>query len=517
VAARLAEYSPSRVVLFEAGQEANHPLISMPLTWMKLLAMPQLGWGTMSEAEPHMDGRVQPLPRGRALGGCSTINGTMYIRGMAADYDAWRDAGLPGWGYDDVLPYFKRAESNWRGESEDHGASGPLSVTPLVKHRELYPALVKGARELGYPEIDDFNVPAPEGFGIPDCTIKNGRRHSTKAAYLDPVRERKNLRIETDALVTRILIEDGRALGVEYERDGKIHRLRARREVIVSGGAFNSPQLLMLSGIGPAAHLKEHGITPLVDRPGVGENLQDHAIAQSFWKAARPNTFDRELRLDRLAFNVARWFLTGRGTPAQSPLTIQGFIRTDESQIRPNAQFQASHVSYNARPWFPFWREGAGHEISTGCLLLNPKSRGRVTLASASPNALPKVLLNFMAEEDDRRALREAIRFTRRLFLTESAREVVASELSPGSSAQSDQDLDAWLRATVISGAHPAGTCAMGMGPASVTDAHLRVYGVEGLRVADCSVMPTIIRGNTNAPAIMIGEKAADLILGRGG
>jgi choline dehydrogenase len=514
LAARLAEYSAAQVALLEAGGSDAHSYIAMPLTWMKLLVMPQFGWGTMSEPEPHMDGRVQPLPRGRVLGGCSTINGTMYIRGMAADYDAWRDSGLPGWGFADVLPYFRRAEHNWRGASDMHGDAGPLSVTPMRRHPELYAPLAAAAATLGYAQIDDFIVPQPEGFGLPDCTIRRGRRHSAKNAYLDPARGRANLRVEPEAQVLRILIEQGRACGVEFERGGVRQVLRARREVILCAGAFHSPQLLMLSGIGPGEQLREQGIAPLVDLPGVGANLQDHAIAQTFWAAARANTFDRDLRLDRLGFNLARWWLTGKGTPAQSPLTIQGFLRSDPSEDRPDLQFQASHVAFTARPWFPLWRRGAGHQISTGTLLLNPASRGRVSLRSADAHDTPRILLNFLAEEHDRWTLRESIRITRRLLHSAPAREVVTQELAPGAEAQSDAQLDAWLRATVISAAHPTSTCAMGNDSMAVVDAHLRVRGIEGLRVADCSIMPQIVRGNPNAPAIMIGEKAADLVLG---
>jgi choline dehydrogenase len=489
--------------------------VRMPLTWMQAMAIPRFGWGVVSEPEPHLDGRVQPLPRGRVLGGCSTINGTMYIRGMAADYDGWRDVGLPGWGYEDVLPYFRRAETSWRGASRFHGVTGPLSVTPLKKHPELYPAFRDAAAESGYREIDDFNIPAPEGFGIPDCTIKGGRRQSAYDAYLGAARSRGNLTIQAETLVCRIIVEQGRACGVEYERTGERHVLRARREVILCGGTFNSPQLLQLSGIGPAAQLQQHGIRPLVDLPGVGANLQDHPIALSFWGTTRPNTFDRELRLDRIAVNLARWMLTGEGTPAQSPLTIQGFIRSDAEQERPDLQFQASHVSYAARVWFPLWRKGAGHQISAGTLLLSPDSRGRVSLAGPDPKALPKVLLNFMAEESDRRRLREALRFMRRFFNSGPAKTYVSHELAPGPGCDTDAAIDAWLRATLISGAHPTSTCVMGAGPDAVVDAQLRVRGVQSLRVADCSVMPRITRGNTNAPAIMIGEKAADLVLRR--
>ncbi len=515
VAARLSEYSDARVLLLEAGGNDNHPLVSAPLTWMQVMMMPRFGWGTMSDPDPHMDGRVQHLPRGKVLGGCSTINGTMYIRGMAADYDGWRDAGLPGWGYAEVLPYFRRAESNWRGESSDHGGAGPLSVTPLKPHAQLYPAFIGAAQELGYREIDDFNVAAPEGFTLPDCTIRNGRRHSAKRAYLDPARGRRNLRVETGAMATRILIEQGRAVGVEFERAGVKRVVRARREVVLCGGAFHTPHLLMHSGIGPAEHLRDHGIAVLSDLAGVGANLQDHPIAQTFWAAAKPVTFDRDLRLDRLSANVLRWVLTGKGTPAQSPLTIQGFLRSDPLQDRADIQFQASHTSFDARVWFPLWRQGAGHRISTGAVVLNPESRGRVSLGSSDPHDLPRILLNFMAEEQDRRTLREGIRFTRRFLNSRSAQQFVAQELAPGPDAVSDDALDGWLRSTVISAAHPAGTCAMGTGHDAVIDAQLRVRGVAGLRVADCSVMPRIIRGNTNAPAIMIGEKAADLLLGR--
>ncbi|MCC7182370.1 MAG: GMC family oxidoreductase N-terminal domain-containing protein [Rhodocyclaceae bacterium] len=515
VAARLSEEAGTQVVLLEAGGEDSHPLIAAPLTWMQVMMMPRYGWGMMSEPDPHLDGRVQPLPRGRVMGGCSTINGTMYIRGMAADYDGWRDAGLEGWGYADVLPYFRRAETSWRGASAAHGDAGPLSVTPLQAHPQLYPAFIAAARELGYDELPDFCVAAPEGFALPDCTIRAGHRHSTKRAYLDPVRARRNLRIEREALVTRILFEGRRAVGVAFERGGTVHQVRARREVVLCGGAFNSPQLLLLSGMGPAAALQEHGITPILDLPGVGSNLQDHAIAQTFWAAAQPVTFDRDLRLDRLAWNALRWLVTGRGTLAQSPLTIQGFVRSGPELDRPDLQFQISHTSFEARPWFPLWRKGAGHQFSTGALLLNPHSRGRVCLASADPHALPRILLNFMAEEADRKGLREGIRFTRRFLTSAAARPYVAHELAPGPQADDDEALDAWLRATVISAAHPTSTCAMGTGRDAVTDATLRVHGVDGLRIADCSVMPWVTRGNTNAPAIMIGEKAADLLLGR--
>jgi choline dehydrogenase len=515
LANRLSADAGAQVVLLEAGGECRHPMIDMPLTWMQASTMDRFIWGNQSEPDPHRDGRSEPIPRGRLLGGCSSINGTMYVRGHRADYDGWRDMGLPGWGYDEVLPYFKRSETHWRGESAIHGGSGEMHVTAMEPDPTLFPAFLETAQQLGHKPEPDFNVPEPEGFGMPDCTIRKGRRHSTVRAFIDPVKKRSNLRVETGALATRILIENDRAVGVEYRSGGALHQLRARREVIVCGGAINSPQILMLSGIGPAAHLRDMGIDVALDSPGVGQNLQDHPIALSFWSASGPIAFDDKLRLDRLAWNAVRWQLFGTGTMAQSPMSVQGFLRSGPEQERPDLQFQIVHSSYEARPWFPGWRKGAGHQYSVGALLLNPESRGAITLGARDPAALPKVLLNFMAAEGDRLRLRSSIRFMRRFFDTLPARMLVGAELAPGSDAASDEAIDGWLRATVMSGGHPVGTCAMGNGADAVLDAELRVRGIEGLRVVDASSMPLIIRGNTNAPVIMMAEKAADLILGK--
>jgi choline dehydrogenase len=515
LAARLSEDPSCRVILIEAGGADKHPMISMPVAWMQTLAIPRFNWGTMSEPEPFLDGRVQPLPRGKVMGGCGSINGLMYIRGAAADYDAWREEGLEGWGYDDVLPYFRRCESNWRGASEIHGGNGPVTVSSMIPHKELSPALMATVEQLGYRGEPDFNVPAPEGFGLPDVMVRKGRRHSSVRAYIDPVRGRHNLRIVPKAFVRKIVFEGRRAVGIEFERGGQRQALRARREIALCAGTFNSPHLLMLSGVGPAGHLREQGIECVHDLPGVGANLQDHPIGLTFWQSARPNTFENDLRFDKLAWNAVKWTLTGKGTPAQSPLTIQGFMRSGPDQARPDVQLQVSHVSYEARPWFPGIRKGAGHVISSGAILLNPESRGRVSLASPDPAVLPRILLNFLEAEGDRRRMRQMIRFQRALFNTAPISEFIACELAPGPGADSDEAIDGWLRATVMSGAHAVGTCAMGTGPQAVVDARLRVSGIEGLRVVDCSVMPHIVRGNTAAPAMMIAEKAADMIRGR--
>ena len=515
LAARLSEDPASKVVLLEAGGHHNHALIDMPLAWMKASSTPQFDWQYMTEPEPYMDGRQLPFPRGKLLGGCSSVNGTMYIRGAAADYDAWRDAGLTGWGYDDVLPYFKRIETDWRGESDVHGGSGPLSVQPLTRDPLLTPAFVAAAGELGLPATDDFNVAKPEGFGLPDVSVHKGRRHSTARAYLDPAKNRPNLKVETGALVSRVIVEDGRATGVEFIQNGQTRRLKCRGEVILSGGAFNSPHLLMLSGIGEPEQLKQHGIDVLVASPKVGRNLQDHAMALSIYQASGEITFDKHLRLDRLARGIVQWKLFGTGICNYSPLSVQGFLRSTPEQDRPDLQFQVSHTSFLARPWFPGWRKGAGHQFTAGALLLNPASTGSVTLASGNPGDRPKVVTNFLKEQADVVRLREAVRFTRRLFAAPNAAELVSAELAPGPHVEDDDAIDAWNRSMVMSGGHPTSTCAMGTGEDAVLDAELRVRGVAGLRVADASVMPDVIRGNTNAPSIMIGEKASDLLRGR--
>jgi choline dehydrogenase len=514
LANRLSEDPGTKVVLLEAGGHHNHALIDMPLAWMKASMTPRFDWQYQTEPEPFLDNRVLPMPRGRLLGGSSSVNGTMYIRGAAADYDGWRDAGLAGWGYADVLPYFKRIETNWRGEGPEHGGSGPLSVMPLARDPLLTPAFLEAARELGLQETDDFNIAEPEGFGLPDVSVSKGKRHSTARAYLDPANNRPNLIVETEALATRVILEQGRAVGVEFERGGERRWLTCRQEVILSGGAFNTPHLLMLSGIGDPSELAAHGIATSVASPQVGKNLQDHAMALSFYQASGPITFDRQLRLDKLALGVLQWKLLGTGMCNYSPLSVQGFLRSGPEQDRPDLQFQVSHTSFLARPWFPGWRAGAGHQFSAGALLLNPHSTGMVSLRSADPRDKAKVLTNFLSEEADRIRLREAVRFTRRFFGTKAASALVSAELGPGPQAQDDEAIDAWNRATVMSGGHPTSTCAMGADEAAVVDAELRVRGVDGLRVVDASVMPSIIRGNTNAPCIMIAEKAADMIRG---
>jgi len=516
LASRLSADPGNSVLLLEAGGAENrYWRMRMPLAWRDTFMDPRVDWGYSSEPEPFADHRRIPVPRGKVLGGCSSVNGMMYSRGHAPDYDQWRELGLPGWSYAEVLPYFRRAEANWRGESLYHGATGPLTVSPHLTDARLYPSLIATAEKLGYRHLDDFHGAAIEGFSAPDFNVHRGQRASTAARYLRPVMGRRNLVVETGALVYRILFDGDHAVGVEYERGGEIVQVHADREVLLAAGAFNSPQLLLLSGVGPASDLQALGIAPLRDLPGVGGNLQDHQSAGAIFKARGPITFESQLRLDRLALSVVRWMLSGSGPIADLPVAAQGFLKLRATTRGADIQFLVSPVSMGARSWFPGWRKGAGHVFSVANVLLHPESRGRVTLRSTHPADPPRILFNLLHSPVDRETLRETLRFCRKFFATPPAAELVSQEILPGPGVASDAELDAHIRRTVGTAMHPAGTCAMGTDSHAVVDAQLRVHGLRGLRVIDASVMPTIIGGNTNAPVIMIAEKAADMILGR--
>ncbi len=515
LARRLSEEGAHRVLLLEAGARDHRAVTRIPVAWLAAASTPALGWGYQAEAEDATDRRSIPQPRGRLLGGTSSINGMMYSRGNAGDYDRWRDAGLPGWGFADVLPYFKRMETSWRGEGPFHGGSGPLAVSRQPRDPLITPRMLEAAARLGYPESGDFHGPQAEGFGLPDFTIQRGRRVSTESAYLIPALGRPNLTVETGALATRVVIERGRAVAVEYVKDGRRHIARAEREVILAAGAFNSPQLLLLSGIGPPRELEAAGIEPRHALAGVGKSLQDHPLVVAVYRASRPCTFERALRLDRFALALLAWRLFGTGPLAANPISVQGFLRLHSQSRWPDVQFQVSHVSMLGRPWFPGWRAGAGHQFTAVALSLRPAGTGEVTLRSADPFAPPRIRLGLLGTEADRRTAREMLRLARRFFSTQPVRALVSEELAPGAAVTSDAELDAYVRATIQTGAHPACTCAMGRDDPAVLDAHLKVRGIDALRVADASSMPDVVSGNTNAPTIMIAEKASDLLLGR--
>lgn len=511
LANRLSEDPRNKVALIEAGGSEKGPLTEMPLAWFRAMLTREIGWGYLSEPEPHADGRRIPAPRGKVIGGCGSINGMMYSRGVAADYDQWAQMGAKGWSFAEVLPYFRKSEANWRGASVHHGGDGPLTVSRNAPHPTIYPAMIDAAEAMGFAHIDDFHGDDHEGFSTVDITTHGGRRGSTAARFLRPVMQRPNLHVIDQALVTRIIVEEGRAVGVAYLRHGRPLEVKAAREVILSAGAFNSPQVLMLSGIGPAEELREHGIDVVHDLAQVGKNLQDHASTRALYEASGPFTFDHALRFDKVALAAVRWQLFGTGPLTQMPIGAQGFVRTRDGLDRPDLQMLVSSVAMDANIWFPGIRKRRGDYLAVASVLLHPESKGSVTLRSANPEDKPKIQFNLLSTEGDRAAFRRIVRFVRTIFEQPTAKALVAREISPAPAVQSDAEIDAYVREVVGTAMHPTSTCAIG----TVVDPELKLIGVDGLRVVDCSVMPNIVGGNTNAPAIMIAEKAADMILGK--
>jgi len=516
VAARLSEDPRSQVLLLEAGGRDEHLYLKMPLAFLKAMPDPRFNWTYLTEPEPHLDGRRLPLPRGKVIGGSGSINGMFAMRGHPKDYDQWAQMGARGWSFADVLPYFRKSEDSWRGEGPYHGAGGPVAVRPIDSPLLLHEEMMATAAAAGFAISDDLAGAQPEGFARGEQTVdRHGRRVSAATAYLKPAMGRQNLDVRSGVLVRRLVFEGQRCVGVEIDHGGAPKVIRARREVIVSGGAYNSPHLLLLSGIGPAAHLKDHGIAVLHDSPGVGRNLQEHPTASLEWNAREPVTFLSQLRWDRIALNSLRWALTGSGPMATQVNSCNVVIRTAPQLERPDLQIMVNPIRFDAAPWGPLLRPEQEHVFWAGLVQLHPESRGWVELRSADPREVAAVTLNAMAEEADREQMRRAIRTARRIYNTPPMGDLLAGERMPGIEVDSDDALDAFVRATCYCAQHPTSTCAMGMGERSVVDPELRVIGVEGLRVADASVMPTVPGGNTNLPCIMIGEKAADLIRGR--
>jgi len=516
VAARLSEDPNTSVLLLEAGGQDNHLYLRMPLAFLKAMPDPRFNWTYWTEPERHLDSRRMPLPRGRVIGGSGSINGMFAMRGHPKDYDQWAQMGAGGWSFADVLPYFRKSEDSWRGESEYHGKGGPVHVRPIDSPHLLHAEMMATAEAAGFSTTDDLAGACPEGFARGEQTVdRHGRRVSAATAYLKPAAERRNLDVRSGVLVRKLVFEGKRCVGVEIEHGGEPKVIRARREVIVSGGTYNSPHLLMLSGIGPAAHLKDKDVAVLHDSPGVGRNLQEHPCGTlEFW-AKDKVTFLRQLRWDRIALNSLRWLLTGTGTMATQVNSCNVVIRTAPHLERPDLQVMVNPIRFDAAPWGPFLRAEQEHVFWAGVVQLHPESRGSVELKSADPREVASVTLNILAEEADREQMRRAMRTTRAIYNTRPMADLLAGEKTPGEAVQSDDELDAFIRASCYVAQHPVGTCAMGMGARSVVDPELRVIGVEGLRVVDASVMPTVPGGNTNLPCIMIGEKAADLIKGQ--
>jgi 4-pyridoxate dehydrogenase len=515
LAARLSEDPNVSVLLLEAGGWDRSPMIRVPLGVGRLWRKRAYDWGYYTEPEPHADARSIETARGKVIGGSSSINAMGYVRGHASDYDRWGQMGLSGWSFADVLPYFKRAERWEDGETTYRGGSGPLAVRRTSFRDPLYQAYIEAGKAAGYLETQDYNGPQQEGFGWCQWTIKNGRRCSTAAAYLHPARGRANLRVKIKCLTVRVLIERGRAVGIEYLHDGRTELARAEREVLVAGGTINSPQLLMLSGIGAPDDLRGMGITPVVEAPDVGRNLQDHLATTISYQRREPGPFVRLTRADRLAFSVARAYLFGTGPATDMPSGFMGFLRSGSEVDIPDIQFLFRAAPPQAAPWFPFVRAPWQDGFDCRAILLRPQSRGAIKLRSADPRAPARILQNLLAAEYDRRTIRKGFRMLREVAAQKPLAPFIAREMAPGSDVESDDAVDAYIRSIAHTAHHPAGTCRMGADPASVVDPALNVRGVEGLRVIDASVMPDLVGGNINAAVIMIAEKASDMVLGR--
>ena len=514
LANRLSADGRHRVLLLEAGGSDAHPWIRMPVAFLRVLRQPRFTWGYSSEPEPALNGRVLPVPRGRVLGGSSSINGMFHIRGDRRDFDDWAAMGCNGWSYDEVLPYFIRSESNWRGDGPQHGGNGPLQVNRIDDSRLLPGPLREAASAAGHRLNDDYDGVHHDGLAAGDVAIdRRGRRHSSASAYLRPARGRANLTVWTGARSEQLLIEQGRATGVQVLRGSVRTRVTARREVVLAAGTYGSPQLLMLSGIGPDDELQRHGIAMHRRLPGVGQNLIEHPRMPLQFTLKRPVSFLNELRLDRAVVSVLRWAITGGGAFATQVCHGTLLFKTDPALDRPDFQLLCNPVRLDAKLWLPGFVPAQPHAFYVTVCQLYARSRGQVTLRSADPADAPRIALNLFSHDDDWRSMRAALREARRLYATAPLADLIETETLPGASLRSDAELNGAIRALGGITHHPVGTCAMGTGRNAVVDPRLRVHGVAGLRVADASVMPTIVGGNTNAATLMIGEKAADMIL----
>ena len=510
LANRLSEDPNCKVLVLEAGPRDLSLFIHMPLAFSFPLANDRYNWYYMSEPEPGMNNRRMYCPRGRVLGGSSSINGMAYVRGHALDYDRWAGNALPEWSYAHCLPYFKRAETRAAGGDDYRGDRGPLGVATGACDNPLFKAFMQAGQQAGYAYTEDMNGYRQEGVGPMDMTVQGGRRCSTARAYLRPALERSNVRVISKTLVTRILFEGQRATGIEYCRNGRLHQVHCSSEVLLCGGAINSPQLLQLSGVGTGDDLQKLNINPLIDLPGVGQNLQDHLEIYVQQACTQPISLYSALNpIRRLGIGI-EWILKRTGLAASNGFEAGGFIRSKPGVQHPDLQYHFLPIAMNYDGNAP--AEGHGYQAHVGPM--RPESRGNVSLRNDDPSSHPEIIFNYMTEERDRQEMRDALRLTREIFAQPAFDSLRGNELAPGPAVQSDADIDAFVRSHGESAYHPSGTCAMGLHDDAVVDDHCRVHGIDGLRVVDASIMPTIVSGNLNAPTIMIAEKAADIIKG---
>jgi choline dehydrogenase/4-pyridoxate dehydrogenase len=513
LANRLSADGRSRVLLLEAGGWDRHPLLKLPLGWGRVLLNRMYDWGYDTEPEPEMNGRSIEVARGKVIGGSSSINAMAYVRGNRADYGRWASRGLPGWSYENVLPYFRKQESWEGGASEFRGGAGPLATRKARYQDPLVDAYLAGATEMGYRLNEDYNGAEQDGFGRMQMTIRDGHRESAATAYLHPARRRANLTIQTNSLVSRVLFDGRRATGVDYVRNGQRCTAIAEREVILCGGAINSPQLLMLSGIGDPAELARHGIAVKAPLPGVGKNLQDHVAALLIYGRRDKSPLLRHMRADRLLWSLGQGLVAGRGFATELPGGITGFVKSKPNEPIPDIQLLFIAGSLAAKPYLPPFSSGFADSFACRVVLLRPQSRGNISLASSDPAAHPRIRQGLLSADRDWQKLSAGIRIFRDHARLPVLSRHVLREIGPGEGVTTEGDLKDYVRKTAVTAHHPCGTCRMGVDEGAVVDGELRVRGVEALRVVDASVFPDLVGGNINAPVIMIAEKAADLIL----
>lgn len=518
LASRLSADPNTRVLLLEAGGPDRNLAFHVPMGLSFLMTNPKHAWQYVAHQNAETDEQTLRWPRGKALGGSSSINGMIYIRGQALDYDGWRQMGNYGWGWEDVLPYFKKLENYDQGENEHHGVGGPISITTKPNNLPVCDAMVKAGTEAGLPYKFDVNAGDQEGISYYHFTIKNGVRNSASAGYLQPIRKRKNLKIETRALVSRVLVEQSKAIGVEYEHNGKLKKAGVRREVILSGGSINSPQLLQLSGIGPGRLLQEHGIDVKVDVPGVGENLQDHCSVIMSCQVKNSDTFNNLTRGLPLFQEVYKWLTVGSGFLGSGPAYVQAFMRSRAELATPDIQLHVNPISQDLETYAKTGKLRLQKDpgISLVPCQLRPESRGWIRIQSPDFKEHPKIVANYLSHSIDEEVSVASIKWCRRLLEQPAMKDYFVEEQAPGPDVCTDEQILDYFKKNVGTMYHPVSTCKMGPkdDPMAVVDPELRVRGVENLRVADASIMPRLISGNTNAPSIMIGEKASDLVLG---